>query len=341
MTPLPKPSIDTGMGLERIAAVVQGEGLELRHGSPRGRSSATSSALSRKALRRTTRSEDVSMRVIADHARAADVPHRRRRHARRTSGAGTCSGGSCAGPCATAACSASSEPFLWDVTGSVVGADGRRPTRRSSSAQPRVAETVRLEEERFAETLDLGMARIREYMSARVELAAARRAHRRRQVPVHALRHLRLPARPRPGGVPGRRLGGAAGEPRPSTRQRWRPSASARAPARSFGPAATRRRVTASASTSSSRPSCRSPSSSAIRSWPRRRGSWPWSTDGRGAAGRRARERPSRSSSTGRPRTPSPAARWATPASSPAAPGRGASRTRTTAAPSSSSTASA
>ena len=118
------------------------------------------------------------------------------------------------------------EPFLWDVTGSVVELmGGAYPEIRE--AQSRVAETVRLEEERFAETLDLGMARIREYMSARSSGTRAVRsvAAGRRQVPVHALRHVRVPAGPGPGGVPGRRLVGAAGEPRPYTRQRWRPSA--------------------------------------------------------------------------------------------------------------------
>jgi alanyl-tRNA synthetase len=55
-------------------------------------------------------------------------------------------------------------PFLWDVTGSVVALMGDAyPETRE--AQARVADTVRQEEERFAETLDLGMARIKEELA--------------------------------------------------------------------------------------------------------------------------------------------------------------------------------
>jgi alanyl-tRNA synthetase len=57
------------------------------------------------------------------------------------------------------------EPFLWDVTATVVEVLGDAyPELREHRA--RVAETVKLEEERFAETLDLGTAKIREYLDA-------------------------------------------------------------------------------------------------------------------------------------------------------------------------------
>jgi alanyl-tRNA synthetase len=162
LTPLPKPSIDTGMGLERLAAVLQGKqssfdtdllrpliaDVEKRCGKTYGRDEEA----------------DVSMRVIADHARAATflvtdgvTPSNEwrgyvlRRIMRRAMRHGRMLG--------------LEAPFLWDVTGSVVAAMGEAyPEIREAHA--RVAETVRQEEERFAETLDLGMAKIREYLGA-------------------------------------------------------------------------------------------------------------------------------------------------------------------------------
>jgi alanyl-tRNA synthetase len=163
LTPLPRPSIDTGMGLERVTAVVQGV------------TSSYDTDLMRPLIAHVERltgrryggeeAQDVSMRVIADHARAtafliADgvTPSNEwrgyvlRRIMRRAMRHGRMLG--------------LSEPFLWDVTGTVARIMGDAfPEVRDH--HPRVAETTRQEEERFAETLDLGMARIREYLDAR------------------------------------------------------------------------------------------------------------------------------------------------------------------------------
>jgi alanyl-tRNA synthetase len=156
LTPLPKPSIDTGMGLERIAAVVQGKvsnfdtdllrpiiaDVEHRSGKAYGAREA----------------DDVAMRVIADHARAtafllADQvsPSNEwrgyvlRRIMRRAMRHGRLLG--------------LVEPFLWQVTGTVTELMGGVYPELVEQ-QPRVAELTRLEEERFAETLDRGLERI-------------------------------------------------------------------------------------------------------------------------------------------------------------------------------------
>ena len=69
LTPLPKPSVDTGAGLERISAVMQGEDdnfhtdlfLPLLEETER---------LVGQQYGRTAEGDDVSFRVLADHARA-------------------------------------------------------------------------------------------------------------------------------------------------------------------------------------------------------------------------------------------------------------------------------
>ncbi len=68
MTPLPKPSIDTGMGLERIAAVMQGKlnNFDCDLFAPLIEHIATLSGRPYHA----SPADDVAMRVIADHARA-------------------------------------------------------------------------------------------------------------------------------------------------------------------------------------------------------------------------------------------------------------------------------
>jgi alanyl-tRNA synthetase len=162
MTPLPRPSIDTGLGLERIAAVLQGK-----------RSSYDTDLFAPLIARIATMAgkrygadeeQDVSMRVIADHARTASfliadgvlpsnewrgyvlrrIMRRAMRHGRKLG---------------------LTEPFLWrtvEWVGEIMG--GAYPEIVKERA--RIVEAVRQEEERFAETLDNGMRRIDEYTQA-------------------------------------------------------------------------------------------------------------------------------------------------------------------------------
>jgi alanyl-tRNA synthetase len=160
MTPLPKPSIDTGMGLERIAAVIQGK--QSNYDTDLLRPLISHVERISKIRYGSDPEHDVSMRVIADHARAATflitdgvMPSNEwrgyvlRRIMRRAMRHGRMLG--------------LMEPFLWDVTKTVVEILGSAYPE-IVEAQGRVATAVRQEEERFAETLDLGMAKIREYM---------------------------------------------------------------------------------------------------------------------------------------------------------------------------------
>jgi len=159
MTPLPRPSIDTGMGLERIAAVLQGKASSFDTDLLRPLIEHVS-ALAGVAYGRDEE-PDVSMRVIADHARAttfliADgvmpsnewrgyvlrrIMRRAMRHGRRLG---------------------LTEPFLYRSVEWVVALMGQAYPEIARE-QARVQDTVRGEEERFAETLDSGMRRIEEY----------------------------------------------------------------------------------------------------------------------------------------------------------------------------------
>jgi alanyl-tRNA synthetase len=78
LTPLPKPSIDTGMGLERVAAVLQSKvtNFETDLFTPliERAEELTGKRVAEKEMERQTRTADddaASLRIIADHARAA------------------------------------------------------------------------------------------------------------------------------------------------------------------------------------------------------------------------------------------------------------------------------
>jgi alanyl-tRNA synthetase len=104
LRPLPAPSIDTGMGLERVTAVMQGKAsnydtdLFMPLLTEIGR-------LSGHRYGGTMDAADVSMRVIADHIRATTFPSATV-SSRPTNGAATCCGRSCAARCATEIASA-------------------------------------------------------------------------------------------------------------------------------------------------------------------------------------------------------------------------------------------
>jgi len=162
MTPLPRPSIDTGMGLERIASVLQGK----RSDWDTDLFAPLIARVSGLAGKRYGAGEDddVSMRVIADHGRTATfliadgvLPSNEmrgyvlRRIMRRAMRHGRMLG--------------ITEPFLYKTVPWVVESMGAAYPEIVRE-RARIEEAVRGEEERFAETLESGGRRIDEYLAA-------------------------------------------------------------------------------------------------------------------------------------------------------------------------------
>jgi alanyl-tRNA synthetase len=149
--PLPKPSIDTGMGLERIAAVMQGThdnyAIDILRALIEASAEATGSAADGP--------HRVSHRVIADHLRAsafliADgvlpsnegrgyVLRRIMRRAMRHAQLIGCR-----------------EPLLWRLVPSLVGVMAAAYPELQR-AEPLIQETLKLEETRFKRTLERGL----------------------------------------------------------------------------------------------------------------------------------------------------------------------------------------
>ena len=80
LTPLPRPSIDTGMGLERIAAVLQGK-LSNYDTDLIWPIIERAARTVRRDSRRRMRAVDTALRITADHARADHLSDSRRRSA--------------------------------------------------------------------------------------------------------------------------------------------------------------------------------------------------------------------------------------------------------------------
>jgi alanyl-tRNA synthetase len=154
MTPLPKPSIDTGAGLERLAAVVQGVGsnyeTDLFHGILERAQELSGVQLG------SDPEKDVSLRVVADHARAVAfligdgvLPSNEgrgyvlRRILRRAARHGVLLG--------------VERPFLYGVADAVINEMGDAyPDLVERRAY--ITDRIAREEERFLETLSKGLA---------------------------------------------------------------------------------------------------------------------------------------------------------------------------------------
>ncbi|HME39935.1 MAG TPA: alanine--tRNA ligase [Steroidobacteraceae bacterium] len=150
LVPLPKPSVDTGMGLERVAAVMQG--VHSNYDIDMFRSLIRSAA----EVTGTSDLESSSLRVIADHIRACTflivdgvVPSNEgrgyvlRRIIRRAIRHGYKLG--------------QTRPFFHKLVASVVREMGAYYTELVSG-EARAAQILAQEENRFAETLTTGMA---------------------------------------------------------------------------------------------------------------------------------------------------------------------------------------
>ncbi|MBW2712177.1 MAG: alanine--tRNA ligase [Deltaproteobacteria bacterium] len=157
-TSLPKPSIDTGAGLERLAAVSQGVARNYDTDLFTGIIGCIET-LSKKKIG-DDEEHDVSMRVIADHVRALTfligdgiLPSNEgrgyvlRRILRRAARHGVFLG--------------QEKPFLFEVSGAVIdemgGAYPELVERRSY-----IADRIKREEERFLKTLSKGLAILEE-----------------------------------------------------------------------------------------------------------------------------------------------------------------------------------
>ncbi|MDH4161193.1 MAG: alanine--tRNA ligase [Nitrospirota bacterium] len=158
LTPLPKPSIDTGMGLERLSSVVQK--VRTNFETDLFQSIIKEIAAHAGVPYHKDTQTDISYQVCADHLRAMTflindgvLPANEgrgyvlRRIIRRASRYGRLIG--------------ITKPFLFKLTGAVVDAM-RQAYPDLADSREHVARIVLLEEERFGQTLDSGLALLNE-----------------------------------------------------------------------------------------------------------------------------------------------------------------------------------
>ncbi len=162
LNPLPKPSIDTGMGLERVTAVLQGviSNYETDLFTPLIKRAAelTGTSLTKELSKEAHTKSAASLRVIADHSRAATflisdgvLPandgrgYVLRKIIRRAITHGRLLG--------------QSKPFLHEMVFSVRNLMQDAYPELKETAD-RVSKSVAVEETRFAHTMDVGLAKL-------------------------------------------------------------------------------------------------------------------------------------------------------------------------------------
>ena len=166
MTPLPRPSIDTGMGLERVAAVLQGKLSNFDTDLLRPLVDRAADLCGQAYGESAT--ADVSLRILADHARAAAflihdgvMPSNEgrgyvlRKILRRAIRHGRLLG--------------LEKPFLFELTGAVADQMQQAYPELRESVSP-VARVVKDEEQRFGHTLAIAL---KEFDRAVAEVASS------------------------------------------------------------------------------------------------------------------------------------------------------------------------
>ncbi len=166
LSPLPKPSIDTGMGLERVTAVLQGVisnyDTDLFVPLIRRAAELTGTSLTKELEKEAKAKSAASLRVIADHSRAATflisdgvLPSNEgrgyvlRKIIRRAITHGRLLG--------------QTKPFLHEMVFAVRDLmQDAYPELRDSA--DRVSKTIHVEETRFAHTLDIGLGKLEELL---------------------------------------------------------------------------------------------------------------------------------------------------------------------------------
>ena len=161
--PLPKPSIDTGAGLERLAAVLQGKisNFETDLFVPLIQRAGDLTGTRPGASPRS----DASLRIIADHARASTfLNFGWSRSLKRRPRLRSCEK-SFVAEYATVVCIGANEPFMSEMT-RAVHAEMREAYPELDDSIERVSKIVLAEETRFARTLAIGLKKLDDDLGA-------------------------------------------------------------------------------------------------------------------------------------------------------------------------------